>query len=550
MTLPLTNLATTEFDWQDFFQATPDLLCILGSDGCFLELNLAWSNQLGWTRDELLCQPVVEFLHSEDVNSFAAISSGQEVWFENRYRHKNGSYRWLSWRVSSRCQGLVYAAARDITEYRQQLDALKLERKSLYGLLDQLPAFLYIQPRDYGVGFYNQRFQEVFGEPQGRRCYETIAGLKQPCSVCPTFRVFDTKVPQIWEWLDNRTGRTYQIYDYPFKDMNGEEQVVEMGLDITAVKQAEAEVRKTSAELALRNAQLEASLDELKRTQGQLIQTEKMSSLGQLVAGVAHEINNPVNFIHGNVVHASAYIQELLDLIDFYEANLPNSSSEIQDYLEEIDFEFIKTDLPKLLASMKVGTERIQGIVRSLRTFSRLDEAEMKLVDIHEGIDSALMILGNRLTVDSEINAIQVIKEYGKLPQIDCYAGQLNQVFLNIITNAIDAVEERMKQADLKDESWQPAIAIATQLKQEGWVEVRIKDNGLGMTETVQQQLFNPFFTTKPVGKGTGLGMSISYQIVTQKHGGKLEYSSTVGEGTQFVVEIPIQQASVEDKFR
>ncbi|HEY9848430.1 MAG TPA: ATP-binding protein [Leptolyngbyaceae cyanobacterium] len=540
----LANGNTDRLDWQDFFDRAKELFCILDYNGYFLQINSAWSNQLGWEKEELLCEATVKFIHSEDINSFSAIFSGQEACFETRYLHKNGSYKWLSWRISSPSpQGLIYAVATDITEYKQEIDALKRERESLYGLLDQLPAFLYIQPQDYGVGFYNQRFKEVFGEPQGRRCYETIAGLKEPCPTCPTFRVFNTETPQIWEWIDNRTGKTYQIYDYPFKDMNGMMHVVEMGLDITPVKQAEAEVRKTSAELAKRNAQLEKSISELQRTQAQLIQTEKMSSLGQLVAGVAHEINNPVSFIHGNLVHANEYIQELISLIDFYQVKLPVTIPEVQERLERIDFDFIKIDLPKLLASMRVGTERIKGIVQSLRTFSRLDEAEMKNVDIHEGIDSTLMILSNRLNSNSlDRPSIQVIKAYGNLPLVECYPGQLNQVFLNIITNAIDALDDSIKyQKERKPLSWQPLVTIRTELNDAGWISVKIKDNGTGMSEQIKQQLFNPFFTTKPVGKGTGLGMSVSYQIVTEKHRGRLICNSILGEGTEFIVEIPSQ---------
>lgn len=539
----LVNCDTDRLDWQDFFNQAIELFCILDHNGYFLQINSAWSNQLGWEIDELLCEPTVKFIHAEDINSFSTIFSGKETCFETRYLHKNGSYRWLSWRVSSpSTEGLIYAVARDITEYRQEIEALKRERESLYDLLDQLPAFLYIQPQDYGIGFYNQRFKEVFGEPQGRRCYETIAGRKEPCSTCPTFRIFDTKTPQIWEWIDNRTGKTYQIYDYPFKDMNGMMHVVEMGLDITPVKQAEAEVRKTSAELAKRNAQLENSIADLQRTQAQLIQTEKMSSLGQLVAGVAHEINNPVSFIHGNLVHANEYIQELIYLIDLYQIKLPEATPEIQERLENIDFDFIKIDLPKLLTSMKVGTERIRQIVQSLRTFSRLDEAEMKDVDIHEGIDSTLMILSNRLNSNLlEIPAIQVIKEYGDLPLVECYPGQLNQVFLNIITNALDALDESIKNRSAKPQSWKPTVTIRTELHDSSLVLVKIKDNGTGMNEQIKQDLFNPFFTTKPVGKGTGLGMSVSYQIVTEKHGGKLLCNSIWGEGTEFVVEIPLR---------
>ncbi|MEP0911647.1 ATP-binding protein [Leptolyngbya sp. GB1-A1] len=291
-----------------------------------------------------------------------------------------------------------------------------------------------------------------------------------------------------------------------------------------------------------RTQELQQALDHVKKAQLQLVQAEKMSSLGQLVAGVAHEINNPVNFIHGNLSHASQYTQDLLELLDLYQCQLPNPPSAIQDKEEDIDLAFLRHDLPKLLQSMKVGAERIREIVQSLRTFSRLDEAAIKEVDIHEGLDSTLMILQNRLKGKSDYPAIKVIREYGVLPLVECYAGQLNQVFMNILSNAIDALEERNIQQSLVEIAAPPrTITIRTQAIDRIQVAVWIKDNGPGMTSEVQQQLFNPFFTTKPVGKGTGMGMSISYQIITERHRGSLECISELGKGTEFVITIPIR---------
>lgn len=265
-----------------------------------------------------------------------------------------------------------------------------------------------------------------------------------------------------------------------------------------------------------------------------MIQSEKMSSLGQLVAGVAHEINNPVNFIHGNLVHLSEYIQDLLNLIHLYQERSSNNDPEIQTFIENIDLDFLMEDLPKTLSSMKVGAHRIREIVLTLRNFSRLDESEMKPVNIHEGIDSTLLILQHRLKARPESPEIEVIKNYGNLPLVECYAGQLNQAFMNIISNAIDALEENGSQ--------HKQIKITTSLVNSGWVQIAIADNGIGIPQLIQQQIFDPFFTTKPVGKGTGMGMSISYQIVTEKHGGKLECFSTPDEGTEFLIQIPIKQ--------
>jgi len=293
------------------------------------------------------------------------------------------------------------------------------------------------------------------------------------------------------------------------------------------------------AQSQFRAQELEELLGKFQRTQTQLIQSEKMSSLGQMVAGVAHEINNPVGFIHGNLVHAREYMEDLLGLFDLYQHHYPQPHLDICDEIEAIDLDFLKGDLQKLFQSMSVGTSRIQEIVKSLRTFSRLDEAEVKDVDLHDGIDSTLMILQTRLRAQDWRPAIKVIKEYGDLPRVQCYAGQLNQVFMNILSNAIDALEERdrHKRTLTQMKKNKSQIRIQT-VKQDNNIVIRISDNGNGMSEETRNKLFDPFFTTKAVGKGTGLGLSISYQIVTEKHKGKLYCTSQPGK-TTFTIQIP-----------
>ncbi|GAB1543896.1 hypothetical protein NUACC21_65720 [Scytonema sp. NUACC21] len=288
--------------------------------------------------------------------------------------------------------------------------------------------------------------------------------------------------------------------------------------------------------------QLAQALDHLRQTQAHLIHSEKMSSLGQLVAGVAHEINNPVNFIYGNLTHVHEYTQNLIEMLNLYQQQYPEPNPEIQRRAEIADIEFISEDLPKLFSSLKLGAERIREIVLSLRNFSRLDHAEVKAVDIHEGLNSTLLILQHRLKPNSLHSGIQVIKLYSQLPTVECFAGQLNQVFMNLLSNAIDALEESCrKSAQLGTKKYRPVITIETELTNDNWIQISIKDNGVGITKEVQSKLFDPFFTTKPVGKGTGLGLSISYQII-EKHGGKLECVSEPNGGAEFVVHIPVKQ--------
>ncbi|WP_445242355.1 ATP-binding protein [Microcoleus sp. S13_C5] len=309
-------------------------------------------------------------------------------------------------------------------------------------------------------------------------------------------------------------------------------------------QEREDKLRQSEAREREKAIQLELAMQNLQRTQAQLIQTEKMSSLGQLVAGVAHEINNPVNFIYGNLTYVNEYTQQLLELINLYEQYDAHNHPEIEAFIEKIELEFIREDLPKMLSSMKVGAERIRQIVLTLRNFSRLDEAEMKPVNIHEGIDSSIVILQSRLKPKPDCPPIQIIQEYGDLPKIECYVGQLNQVFMNLLSNAIDALNYYDKKRSPEQIKNDPSmITIRTYMLNHDWVRISVKDNGLGITSEVGTHLFSPFFTTKPVGQGTGLGLSISYQIVVDKHGGDLRcLSQPDRRGAEFVIEIPVRQ--------
>jgi signal transduction histidine kinase len=280
-------------------------------------------------------------------------------------------------------------------------------------------------------------------------------------------------------------------------------------------------------------AKLEVTLCELQQAQTQLVQAEKMSSLGQMVAGIAHEINNPVSFIFGNLTYTEEYARNLMKLVQMYRDEYPEPSPALQEEIEVLELDFVLDDLPKMLSSMQMGATRIRDIVRSLRNFSRLDESDMKKVNIHEGIDSTLMILEHRLKVQPERPAIQLVKEYGKLPLVECYAGLLNQVFMNIIANAIDVLQESLDNPGI--------IRIRTEV--EGTLAViRISDNGAGMTDQVKQRIFDPFYTTKRVGSGTGMGLAISHSIIVEKHKGEIKCFSVVGKGTEFIIQIPIKR--------
>ena len=315
-------------------------------------------------------------------------------------------------------------------------------------------------------------------------------------------------------------------------------------MDITDRKEAELALQGSAIALQQQTNELEATLEELRHTQTQLIQGEKMSALGQLVAGVAHEINNPVNFIYGNLTHARSYANDLLSVLKNYQQEYPEVNGELAEKIADLDISFVMVDLPNLLNSMQVGADRIREIVKSLRSFSRLDEAEMKSVDIHEGLDSTLMILQNRLKFKGKQPDIIVEKVYGNLPQVECYAGQLNQVFMNILSNAIDELEASWESLSPKT----PRIQIKTFVKDNKWVRISIRDNGLGIKPEIISRLFDPFFTTKPVGKGTGLGLAICHSIAVAKHNGRLYCNSQLGEGTEFLISVPIQQQTVNSE--
>jgi Amt family ammonium transporter len=348
-------------------------------------------------------------------------------------------------------------------------------------------------------------------------------------------------------WGRRRSGGTFPVeITVAFLRTQREDCYTLIVRDITLRKQAETALQVAEAK-ELEARQLEKTLKELQQTQLQLVHSEKMSSLGQLVAGVAHEINNPINFIYGNLTYVDDYVKDLLDLINCYRTEtLPPSSQAIRQKIKAIDLDYILEDLPKILASMRGGTERITEIVRSLKDFSHLGGATLKRVDLHQGLESTLTILGSKLKAKGERPTIEVLRDYGDLPLVECYPGQLNQVFMNLLTNAVDALEEKWEAERSGHHpempSYRPHIMIRTEVAAGDRIHLHFTDNGTGIPEPVQRRMLDPFFTTKPVGKGTGLGMSISYQIIVERHHGKLNCLSTPGKCTRFLIDLPIHQ--------
>ncbi len=432
---------------------------------------------------------------------------------------------------------------RDIRERKQAEAALKASQHFIQRIADSSPNILYIFDLEEQRNVYaNHELAKILG-------YSHEAIQQMGTQLLPKITHPDDWEKVVTHLQKFLTAKDGDIFDLEFRvrQANGEwcwfysretpfnraddgkvMQILGVSTDITERKQAEIQLQQQAENL-------ENTLRELQRTQGQLIHSEKMSSLGSMVAGVAHEINNPVNFIHGNLIPASEYAKDLLRLVELYQLHFPYPPEEIQAEIADIELDFLKEDLIKLLKSMRVGTQRIREIVLSLRNFSRLDEAEFKQVDIHKGIDSTLMILQNRLKAKPNHLEIAVIKEYGRLPLIECYPGQMNQVFMNLFSNAIDVLEESFV-------GEQGQIRICTEVLNSNRVAIKIADNGRGIPEKILSKLFDPFFTTKAIGKGTGLGLSISYQIVVEKHLGNLSCNSTPGQGSEFIIEIPVNQ--------
>lgn len=510
---------------------------------------------------------VRNLIHPDDLQnhdeSVAISAQTLQPWqWEGRMVLPSGKIRWFQ--IVSRPEAKENGAflwdgiAVDVTDRKQAELALQESQQFIKKVADATPGILYLYDLEEQRNIYtNTSMFALLGYTS-----EDITAMDS--SLMPQL-IHPEDLPKIVKYLASfaeiEDGETREI-EYRMRATDGQilwlqgrdtifsrnadgqaKVIIGVAQDITTRKQAEEALRQSEAREREKARDLESALLELRSTQTQLIQTEKMSSLGQLVAGIAHEINNPVNFIHANIDYLNQYTKQLLDLVSLYEQEYPEPNSKIVDRIQDIDLDFMAEDLRKVVGSMQVGTERIRQIVLSLRNFSRLDESAMKPVDIHAGIESTLLILQHRLKSHDSHPEIEVIKEFGKLPLVECYASQLNQVFMNIIANGIDAIEERYQKLSVpRSETHSGRIAICTRVTAQNTVMVEISDNGTGMPQEIVDRVFNPFFTTKAVGKGTGLGMSIAHSIVVEKHNGKIKCISSIGCGTTFQIEIPIDK--------
>ncbi|GAX45029.1 PAS/PAC sensor signal transduction histidine kinase [Tolypothrix sp. NIES-4075] len=535
-----------------------------GAEFRYINFNPAMAKTSPVTMSNLLGKTIAEALPTEMANLYRqryseCVKSGKSTLFEEHFSIEGETTWWLLSVTplkdsNSQIYQLIITATniteRKRTEQERQKaeEALKASQHFIQRITDSIPNTIYIYDLEEQRNIYaNHEIAQILGysiEEVQEMGAEFLPNTLHPDDwekVITYHQKFpsavDGEIFEVEYRMKDANGKWHWVYsrDTSFsRNADGEvKQLLGVATDITVRKEAEIKLQQQAE-------YLENTLNQLQRTQAQLIQSEKMSSLGNMVAGVAHEINNPVNFIHANLTPACEYSEDLLQLVELYQQYYPNPPEEIEEKIEDIDFDFIKEDLMKLLQSMRVGTQRIREIVLSLRNFSRLDEAEFKQVNIHEGIESTLMILHNRLKAKPEHPQISVIKEYGKLPAVECYPGQLNQVFMNIFANSIDALEESFVKK--KKQKINPQICISTEVVNSNWIVIRIADNGQGIPPEILSKLFDPFFTTKDVGKGTGLGLSISYQIVVDKHGGKLSCHSILGQGAEFVIEIPVTQ--------
>lgn len=556
------RLRESEQRYQILTQASPIGVYYTDALGDCLYTNQAWLDISGLTREQAQGKGWINALHPEERDRifaewYEATAQKRPFRIECRFMRPNGEVSWvISQAIAvNDTEGEAIGYVGTITDISDRKEA-EARLQILARDLQQAQRIAHIGNWEYDLACESITWsEEVFrifgrslddGAPDVAECLAYYHPDDQPLFKNILERTILTQEPQEIELRmflrqDRALRHVYVKVEAICNEAGETTALFGIIMDISDRKVIELRLQQQTRDL-------ETTLLELQQTQSHLIQSEKMSSLGQLVAGVAHEINNPVNFIFGNLVHTQEYADNLLEIIQAYQHYYPTPHPEIEELIEAIDLEFLTEDYPRLLKSMQVGTDRIREIVASLRNFSRLDEAEVKAVDIHEGLENTLMILQNRFKEKPEHPAVQIIKNYGDLPQVGCYPGQLNQVFMNIIANALDAFETFNRNRSYAEIKQNPnIITISTEISRPGWIAISIQDNGPGIEEAVCQRIFDPFFTTKPVGQGTGLGLSISYKIITERHQGQFFCHSKPNDGTQFTVEIPQFQAGMHD---
>ncbi|MEG3941140.1 MULTISPECIES: PAS domain-containing sensor histidine kinase [unclassified Microcoleus] len=558
------QLRLSEEKFSKAFRSSPDPMTITTFAGNFIEVNDSFLAMTGYSLAETIYHTVDDlniWVKPEERVNFRKIL--QEKYIvrnqECEFRVKSGSL--VVCLLSAELIDLegelcMLGVMTDITDRKRAEEALRESQRALATLMSNLPgmAYRFRNDADRSMEFVSEGCYQLSGYSP-----EEFIGTRQ-ISVSELTHPDDRDI--LWNAIQIALAenRPYQL-NYRITCKNGElKWVWEQGLgvysdsgelialeglitDVSEQKRSEEALLQSQTELTQQKLQLEHTLHELQQTQAVLIHTEKMSTLGQMIAGVAHEINNPVSSVCGNLVHVGHYTEDLLNLIDMYQQHCPQPPAPIQNKIEEIELEFLLEDLPKAMSSMQIGADRIREIVRSLRNFSRKDDSQMSKVNLHEGIEGTLLILQSRLRARGNYPEIAVIKDYGNLPLVECYSGKINQVFMNLIGNAIDAIEEYNAGRSVEEaQATRSKIKIRTEVQNSNAV-IRISDNGPGMPEEVCQQLFDAFFTTKPADKGTGLGLSISYKVV-REHGGTLSCVSALGQGAEFIIEMPMEQIS------